>query len=342
MNAVHLSGNKLKELIQKTLCEKSTKESTTERQEREFVSIVRQNISNGGGSISLKFGNKIITNVVDVTKVEGLAPYGKEPYTDVIIKTEDGSYNVSMKGLTAPSLMGAGATGIETLVPGWLKVITSKVVNRLLDLGFQDGDFFIDKPKDLNSVMGKIHRLFPQYDPQKITFVGYENGKEYSLASPTLPPYIGNATVEIDKENKTIRATSHISDPQQASSLPDMFFELGEDSIKTLFVGTEEMGGPVDYVYIGPMDVTTDWSEDKKELIISGTNIYTVNEYIVHYPKIYLRIRKRRVDQPFAPYESHPILGKSIFGKGVFSGDKTARIVVTNELSKNGELGGLI
>lgn len=70
--------------------------------------------------------------------------------------------------------------------------------------------------------------------------------------------------------------------------IPDYFYQITSESyLKKIFVGTKAMGGPVDYMYIGPMDVT--WS---------GTNFngkfIPIQEYYRKYV-FYLRLRKRDI-----------------------------------------------
>ena len=70
--------------------------------------------------------------------------------------------------------------------------------------------------------------------------------------------------------------------------IPDYFYQITSESfLKKIFVGTPAMGGPVDYMYIGPMDVS--WN---------GTNFngkfIPIQEYYRKYV-FYLRLRKRDI-----------------------------------------------
>ena len=320
--------------------EKATSsERALERQEHELVRIINHYTSTGT-PIVLKFDNDVeLENVLSASKVGGLAEYGKEPYTDVQIETPVKVYNFSLKGLDAPSLAGAGAQGIEHMLPGWLQSITPKVVARLQEMGFEDGDWFIDKPRDMKAVMRKITKAFSKkYPGTPVVISGYPDGKEYSLYDKPHPPYMGNAKVSV--KDDVINIVNHIVDNEASKHLPDMYFKIGEENIRTLLAGTVAMGGPIDYTYRGPMDVPHIWDEETRTLSFSGATAYDIDNFVESYPDIYLRIRKRRADQPFSPSLDHHRLGKAIFGKGLFSRESYARIVITDKLSSKGEYGG--
>ena len=102
------------------------------------------------------------------------------------------------------------------------------------------------------------------------------------------------------------------------------------------------MGGPVEYIYKGPMDVEHVWDEEKNDLSFMRANLYDIDNFVKSFPNIYLRVRKRRIDQPFDPDLSHPILGKAIFGRGVITREYPARIVIADKLSSKAEFGGEI
>ena len=331
---------------------------SSERQEHQFVETINKHSSTEKGKMPLTIlfqkNNMKLENVLGAQKIEGMAAYGKEPYTDVVVQTLDNNYNFSMKGVSAPSLAGAGAKGIEKMIPGWLANITPKVVQRLLDMGFEDGDWFVNKKKDLKSIMNKIANSYERKYPNKpVVFVGYPDGKIYSLDAEDainksgkkikvhkgeIIPYIGNATVKV--EDNQISILNRIEDNEAAKHLPDMYFKIDEESIRTLLAGTEEMGGPIDYIYKGPMDVKYEWDLENRILTFIGAAAHDIDNFVDSYPDIYLRIRKRRSDQPFSPLKAHPNLGKAIFGKGIFTRESSARIVIADKISSKAEYGG--
>jgi hypothetical protein len=111
------------------------------------------------------------------------------------------------------------------------------------------------------------------------------------------------------------------------SSVPDVYGKIKESKYLEILRGNEEMGGPIDYMYIGPMEVTADLKGF--DLILNGK--FTAIEEFASSNKIYFRARKRRNDQPFAPgvkdKEGYPIL----YGKSPTKGDTGRRIVLYTE-----------
>ena len=79
----------------------------SERQENSFIDLVNQT-ADRCESFTLVVGSTTLPGVIGASKKEGSNKYGKEPYTDVVLATEGGDVNLSMKGGTAPSLVGGG------------------------------------------------------------------------------------------------------------------------------------------------------------------------------------------------------------------------------------------
>ena len=86
----------------------------------------------------------------------------------------------------------------------------------------------------------------------------------------------------------------------------DMFVEVDTKLKEPILVGNENMGGPIDYMYVGPMDVKgvkgandkkgfPGWNPEKEQLTVNGTLTKAV-DYADKYD-IFYRIRKRRVYQ---------------------------------------------
>jgi hypothetical protein len=75
------------------------------------------------------------------------------------------------------------------------------------------------------------------------------------------------------------------------NDLQDLYIEIPESNIYKILAGTPAMGGPVDMMYIGPMDVTASLSGSKLKL---NGNFYDVREYSRKYT-FYFRLRKRDV-----------------------------------------------
>ena len=315
---------------------------SAERQEREFVALVNafiQNTPQGEATLAFEHGRSI-PGVIKVEKVEGLAPNGKEPYIDVNVVTRNKTYGVSMKGSSAPSIAGGGAVGIiDLLDPSEFAQLGGRMVKGLTALGFEPGDWVVVASKPLASVMNKISRVFGKRAPGKdIVYTGYADGATYSVAAGEVPPYIGNITLDV---GDTVTIHSDVSDTSLSRPVPDMFVKLSQESLKTLLVGNEKMGGPVDITLMGPMDVEVK-ELNPTTLGIVRTSIYSADEFVAKYPDTYLRFRKRRADQPFAPDKPHSRVGKAVFDKGVFTGESSVRVVVAKTRAANSIDGGEI
>ena len=73
--------------------------------------------------------------------------------------------------------------------------------------------------------------------------------------------------------------------------IPDIYIKIPDSFVEKILVGNEKMGGPVDYMYIGKMDV-------KGQIKLSGEvevngKFYSIDEYMKKVGDFYFRIRKR-------------------------------------------------
>jgi len=95
----------------------------------------------------------------------------------------------------------------------------------------------------------------------------------------------------------------------------DLFIEVDVALKEPIIVGNENMGGPIDYMYVGPMSVigilgTTDkkgfpgWNPKKEELKVNGT-LTKAADYANKYD-IFYRVRKRRVYQVVNTTKKNP------------------------------------
>ena len=112
--------------------------------------------------------------------------------------------------------------------------------------------------------------------------------------------------------------------------IPDIYGQLNDEDKMTIVIGSEEIGGPIDLMYIGPMDVSGDYDKMHQELTVSGALIDTEDFADDH--DIYLRLRKRRSDQPFVPGEKDSRGLPLILGKSPSRGDRGRRVVVTKQV----------
>ena len=114
------------------------------------------------------------------------------------------------------------------------------------------------------------------------------------------------------------------------NKVPDVYGKISEaDKIK-IVVGNQAMGGPIDYMYIGPMDVVGDYDNKKNVLKLNGSLIPAKNYASTH--DLYFRLRARREDQRFDPNAKDLTGTPKIYGKSPSKGDSAGRIVVTDKV----------
>ena len=111
--------------------------------------------------------------------------------------------------------------------------------------------------------------------------------------------------------------------------VPDVYGKISKQDKLKIVVGNKAMGGPIDYMYIGPMDVTKQYDSAKNRLKISGS-MYEADSY-ANSKELYFRLRARREDQRFDPTAKDSMGTPKIYGKSPSKGDSAGRIVVTDD-----------
>ena len=112
-----------------------------EEQEQAIVNLVKKLTNKGSNLISLKVGNKILPDVVSISKYGKMTIHSKEPITDLVIELSSGKkINVSAKGLTSPSLAGGGLKGLNYIVAPEIKKFLERAEEYYIDNGFVEGD----------------------------------------------------------------------------------------------------------------------------------------------------------------------------------------------------------
>jgi hypothetical protein len=144
-------------------------------------------------------------------------------------------------------------------------------------------------------------------EPYIDVFIHTQNGKKYgvSMKGESAPSLAGGGIVGIKTTapallNKMYAAiTKYLKDNGlkegslvSADSIPDLFIRIPDSYVKMILVGNAAMGGPVDYMYIGPMNVTGSITESSGEIKPNG-KFYSIDEYMRKIPDFYFRIRKR-------------------------------------------------
>lgn len=129
-----------------------------------------------------------------------------------------------------------------------------------------------------------------------------------------------------------VKAFEHLKTKKKlriGDKVPDVYGKISKQDKLKIVVGNKAMGGPIDYMYIGPMDVTKQYDNAKNRLKISGS-MYEADQY-ANSKELYFRLRARREDQRFDPTAKDSMGTPKIYGKSPSKGDSAGRIVVTDD-----------
>ena len=203
-----------------------------------------------------------IENVTGARKMPN--PKEGEAYTDVVVETTKGDYNISAKGTSSPSIAGGGLKMASNLGPEVEEFIQ---------------DFYED---------------------------AYDYYKEIFDSNPELTP------------DTNLYKTNFFKDVSRV---------VPQNIMKTVLIGIERFGGPVNGYYIGPMTVE---SEIKGNELITNGDIISVDKFLKDYPTIYAHIKKRSGDYYFTdktkPIPANPsIVVPMIFAKSPTGGQAQSR-----------------
>jgi hypothetical protein len=124
-----------------------------------------------------------------------------------------------------------------------------------------------------------------------------------------------------------------------ADVVPDIFVPIPDKYVRQILVGNEAMGGPIDYMYIGPMDVSSSTSK-QGEITLNG-NFYSIEDYMRKIPNFYFRIRKRDISPDGKMQITFTRKNKDGFPL-IFMSPTTFknnfRLVVTDKAAKTGKI----
>jgi hypothetical protein len=115
--------------------------------------------------------------------------------------------------------------------------------------------------------------------------------------------------------------------------VPDVYGKIPDVDKVKIVVGNVAMGGPIDYMYIGPMDVQGSYDDKKNVLVVNG-NLHEAKNYAKSH-NLYFRLRARREDQRFDPAARDGSGTPKIYGKSPSKGDSAGRIVVQDKTPAN-------
>lgn len=114
--------------------------------------------------------------------------------------------------------------------------------------------------------------------------------------------------------------------------VPDTFGRISKlDRIKVV-MGHPAMGGPIDYLYIGPMTLTGDYSPTKNQLYLNG-NMFVAKQYAQSH-ELYLRLRARSIDQRFDPSAKDMFGTPKIYGGFPGRPNSPGRVDVTDWVTR--------
>lgn len=117
------------------------------------------------------------------------------------------------------------------------------------------------------------------------------------------------------------------------SKVPDVYGKIsGADKLK-IVVGNTKMAGPIDYMYIGKMDVKAVYDKKTNTVTFNASMTKAVDYANTH--DLYFRLRARREDQPFDPITKDKNGTPKIYGKSPSKGDSAGRIMVTDQIPVN-------
>jgi hypothetical protein len=116
--------------------------------------------------------------------------------------------------------------------------------------------------------------------------------------------------------------------------VPDVYGKISDADKTLIVVGNAAMGGPIDYMYIGPMDVRG--VQTGGSLVVNGK--MSAAKAFANTHELYFRLRARREDQRFDPTAIDSRGAPKIYGRSPSRGDSAGRIVVTDVVPRNAEI----
>jgi len=117
---------------------------------------------------------------------------------------------------------------------------------------------------------------------------------------------------------------------KEGDMIPDMYGRMNDKDKVLAITGTEEIGGPIDYMYVGPMDIEGNYSDG----LLEYPGDFTPAAEYADVHEVYIRLRKRRNDQPYMPGQKDKGGYPLVLGRSPSKGDTGRRIVLVNKLPK--------
>lgn len=118
---------------------------------------------------------------------------------------------------------------------------------------------------------------------------------------------------------------------QSGDVVPNIYARISDEDKFTIAAGNQFMGGPLDFMYIGTMNVESQYFESNTTLHLNGKLIETST--FASSRDFYFRIRARRHDQRFEPGFMDRSGIPRIYGRSATKRDIGHRLVVTDSES---------
>lgn len=119
--------------------------------------------------------------------------------------------------------------------------------------------------------------------------------------------------------------------------VPDVYGKISRANKLKIVIGNEKMGGPIDFMYIGKMDVKSKYDVKTNTLTYENGQLIPADKYAKDHD-LYFRLRARREDQRFDPSAKDAGNTPKIYGKSPSKGDSAGRIVVVDTVPRNANI----
>jgi hypothetical protein len=113
---------------------------------------------------------------------------------------------------------------------------------------------------------------------------------------------------------------------KDGDKVPDTYGKLNDEDKTLLVIGNIAMGGPIDFMYIGPMDVSGDFENG----VLTVNGVLLTATFYAKTHDLFFRLRARREDQVFDSKVKYPNGTPKIYSRSPSKGDSAGRIVVTD------------
>ena len=168
------------------------------------------------------------------------------------------------------------------------------------------------------------------------------NKQNVSMKGPTAPSLAGGGMKGLETIIPGIAkkfmeaANKYLLDKglKKGDKVPDLFGKISDKDKENIVVGNKEVGGPIDFVYVGPMEVEA--TKEGDTLNLNG-NLYPAKEF-AQKGDLYFRLRARRADQTFNPEAKTSDGTPKVYGVSPSKGDSAGRIVITDKVLANANI----